>query len=106
MFLRDRWIDERPPPVLEAYPASRALQIPNGDHRVVLKFRPGSFKIGAMVTLSTLFVLGFYLVLSLFGSRTKRERKSELGPDAGKAQNHSNGSPARIAFGGEEISQT
>jgi hypothetical protein len=64
-------VDGAPSEILEAYPASRAIPVPAGEHRVGLRYRPRSFMIGAAVTIISLVVLTLFLVLSLFRSRGK-----------------------------------
>jgi hypothetical protein len=70
------WVDGRPARVIDALPASRAIPVPAGKHRVALKYRPQSFTRGGIMTLLSLVGLGFYLALSLFGGRAKPERRA------------------------------
>jgi hypothetical protein len=72
------WVDGRPAAVLEACPASRAILIPPGKHRVSLKYRPRSFIMGGLVTIISLIGLGLYLVISLSKGRANSE--PEAGP--------------------------
>jgi hypothetical protein len=54
-------IDGRSAPVLEAYSVARAVVVPGGHHRIVMRFRPPSVMLGAVLSgsgaLATLFLL-------------------------------------------------
>jgi hypothetical protein len=64
-------VDGRPTAVWEAYPASRAISVPAGKHRISMKYQPGSFLIGSWVTLFSLVFIGLFLTLSGLRSRAK-----------------------------------
>lgn len=57
-------IDNVEVPVVRAYWAFRAVRIEPGKHKVRVKYRPGSVRAGALITLFTLIALGFYALIS------------------------------------------
>lgn len=50
-------VDGARTPILRAYTALRAIQIPEGEHEVSLRYEPLSFRIGAGITLLALLAL-------------------------------------------------
>jgi hypothetical protein len=64
-------VDGRPAAVRAAYPASRAIPVPAGSHRISMKYQPGSFLMGSWVTLFSLVVIGLFLTLSWLRNRAK-----------------------------------
>jgi hypothetical protein len=72
------WVDGRPTVVLEALPAARAIPVPAGEHKLILKYRPRSFTTGGLLSFSFLFGLGFYLALSLLRGRKTQSAKPSV----------------------------
>jgi hypothetical protein len=54
-------VDGAPAPLHRADYALRAVRLPAGAHRVVFRYRPGSFTVGALVSLLSLLGLGVAL---------------------------------------------
>jgi hypothetical protein len=59
-------IDGRPAPLLQAYGALLGIEIPAGQHEVVLYYRPASLIVGSLLTMLGLFGM---LVLATWGDR-------------------------------------
>ncbi|MFO7973238.1 MAG: YfhO family protein [Candidatus Hydrogenedentota bacterium] len=57
------WIDDGPTEVFPAYSIFRAVRVPEGDHTIVFRFRPWSFRIGLSLSIATLL---FALVWALW----------------------------------------
>ena len=49
-------------PMFRAYTTLRALQIPAGEHDVVIRYEPWSFRLGAGISLLSLLALGGWAV--------------------------------------------
>lgn len=64
LFVADAWypgweaqVDAKAAPLHAANALGKAVRVPAGAHRVVVRFRPGSARLGASVTVATLFAL-------------------------------------------------
>jgi hypothetical protein len=58
------YIDGKKTQVFSAYNALRAVKVQKGDHVVIFKYEPWSFRLGSSVTLITLFSVFFYFISS------------------------------------------
>ena len=56
-------IDGKPSEIIRANYAFRAMVIPKGKHAVVMEYKPDSFRMGLIITLSSLIALLSYLYL-------------------------------------------
>lgn len=75
LVLTDVWypgwvafVDGKKAPILKAYYAFRAVQVPKGNHEIVFAFQPQSFKLGFVITSLMVFLLAaylFYCIMSL-----------------------------------------
>tara|TARA_R110002111_G_scaffold262289_1_gene337748 strand:- start:10126 stop:12555 length:2430 start_codon:yes stop_codon:yes gene_type:complete len=66
-------IKEKESPILPADFALRAIPLPAGEHEVMLSFTPPGFKIGRILSLTTLAII---LILLLTSLRSSRENKA------------------------------
>ena len=74
-------VDGEPAPILGANVACRAIRVPAGESRVVMEYRPGSFRLGAL-----LFGVGlFILALMLVRRRSRRSLEAAVGVENGDA---------------------
>jgi hypothetical protein len=77
------WVDGIPTAVLDAYPASRAVCVPTGEHRIILEYRPQSFTAGSALTLIFLVSFIIYPALSAYRARANAKQKKGRPPSAG-----------------------
>jgi hypothetical protein len=56
-------LDGKKAPIFSAQVLGKAIEIPSGDHDVIIKFRSLSFYIGLLISMLTLTTLVFVLVL-------------------------------------------
>jgi hypothetical protein len=55
-------VDDTPAPVLRANYFARGVYVPSGDHRVVFRYRPLSYRVGAWLSAAALAVVGAMLL--------------------------------------------
>ena len=51
-------LDDKPVPLLRADGLFKAVQVPAGEHHIILSYRPPSYKIGALLSLIAWLGLG------------------------------------------------
>jgi len=68
------WIDGEKTKIFRANYTFRAVFVPKGEHRIFFKFEPTNFRIGALVSASTLFLTILGLVFSNLGFLLKGRR--------------------------------
>ena len=57
----EAFVDNKPAPIQKWAFAFQSVETPAGEHRLTLQFRPGSFRLGAVISLFTLAILlGIY----------------------------------------------
>jgi uncharacterized membrane protein YfhO len=64
-------VDGQPVPLLPANVAVRGVRLPAGNHRVTFTYRTPGLRLGALISLVTLGVLG----LAVFAERARRNSK-------------------------------
>ena len=72
------WVDGIPAAVLDASPASRAVCVRTGEHRITLKYRPQSFTAGSALTLLFLVSFIIYLALSVYRIRANAKKIANI----------------------------
>jgi len=67
LFLSDNYypgwrafMDNKPVPILRADYTFRAIELPKGRHEVRFEYKPNSFYIGALISLVSVIILGFF----------------------------------------------
>jgi membrane protein YfhO len=65
-------VDGQPASVLRGDVLFRVVPVPSGEHDVVLQFQPTSVKLGAVISLSSLAILVFGLVVAGKAARRRR----------------------------------
>jgi hypothetical protein len=64
-------VDGKPARILRAHEAMRAVEVPSGRHEVQFRYRPRSLRIGAIVSLASLGMLGVWLGIGVY-SRVRK----------------------------------
>lgn len=67
------YVDGKETAILRANHFYRAVRLPGGEHKVEFRYEPRSFKIGAMISLATLFLMTL-ISISVFVKQRKRAR--------------------------------
>ena len=65
------FVDGKETAILRANHFYRAVRLPGGEHKVEFRYEPRSFKIGAMISLATLFLMTL-ISISVFVKQRKR----------------------------------
>jgi len=65
-------VDGRGAPLLLAWGSLMAVEVPAGEHRVTVRYRPGIWRTGAWTTLAG--ILGLAVLLAAAGRRDRRRR--------------------------------
>jgi hypothetical protein len=65
------YVDGKETTILRANHFYRAVRLPGGEHKVEFRYEPRSFKIGAMISLATLFLMTL-ISISVFVKQRKR----------------------------------
>jgi hypothetical protein len=65
------YIDGAPSPVLRANWSSRAVPVQSGKHEIILRFEPGSFRMGAWITLLTILSSFTIIIFIRFKKKNK-----------------------------------
>jgi hypothetical protein len=68
-------IDEVDYPIMRANYDFRSLSLPKGDHSVIFKFKPASFKLGLTASLVAFFFVGFASFYTLYSKFSKKRHK-------------------------------
>ena len=67
------YIDDRPTKLYRAFTSLRAVEVPTGQHTVVLRYESSAFALGSMITIITLLLsIGGLIVLFIMGRRSAK----------------------------------
>lgn len=85
LFLSEVWypawhayVDDRPQKVFRAFTSLRAVEVPAGQHTVVLRYESNAFRTGALITLLTLALSAAALVVLSMRRQPERSREAEV----------------------------
>jgi uncharacterized membrane protein YfhO len=74
-------VDGAPAVILKADYAFRAVEVPAGDHRVTMAFRPNTWRIGLAVSAACVLGLLVLVAVSLLRQRTRGQQESGTAGD-------------------------
>ena len=77
------YVDDKPAKIYRAFTSLRAVEVPAGDHRVVLKYESDAFATGSMITIATLLLTVAGFVATFVIGKKKPEEAPMSEPDAG-----------------------
>jgi hypothetical protein len=89
IYYPDGWkaeVDGKPVDVLRADWTLRAAELPAGEHDLVMRFAPASYRIGANVSRASSITLILLLLLSVAGLFLPARKKSVVSSEVGKSK--------------------
>jgi hypothetical protein len=74
-------VDGVPEPILKADYAFRAVEVPAGDHRVTMAFRPDAWRVGLAISVVTVLALVVFAAVSLLRRRARGQEETATAAD-------------------------